>query len=114
MEKRLQQLAKLSFNRLPSQILETWSRPANDAKDSANADLPPAPPQAFLHSDVRFKLATEKLQRDFTLGNWSEIAGFLKRLPEGNAKSLYTQLLQAATGANDLKLQGAAERWITI
>ncbi len=107
MQKRLQKLAKINFNRLPSKMLETWSKPAFNSKTDPNADLPPAPPEAFLYSDVRFNRETERLQRDFTLGNWPQIANFLKRLPEANAKSLYNQILQSATGAGDRKLQGA-------
>ena len=107
MEARLKKLAQLKFNRLPSQILETWAKPTVAAKDDPNEDLPPAPAEATLYSDVRLKIATDQLERDFTLGNWDRVSEFLKQLPEANAKTLYSQLLTAATGSQDNKLQGA-------
>lgn len=100
---RLQKLAKLTFNRLPSNMLETWYKPSSDA----NADLPPAPQESFLYSDVRFQIAIDKLQRDFTMGNWESISEFLKQIPEANAKTVYQQILVAATGSNARQLQGA-------
>lgn len=101
---RLKKLARLTFNRLPSNILETWYKPADENK---NADLPPAPRGSFLNSDVRFKLATDKLEKDFTMGNWDSISEFLKLIPDANAKTVYKQILSAASGANASKLQDA-------
>lgn len=103
-EQRLAKLAQLSFNRLPSNILETWYRPA-DAKQPS--DLPPAPKAAFLESDVRFERAIARLQKDFTMGHWDSIAEFLSLIPETNAKAVYRQILSAAAGANASKLQNA-------
>ncbi len=107
MEARLAKLSELKFNRLPSHILETWSSPAVDSAKDPDADLPPAPFEAFLYSDIRFQIATKKLQHDFTLGQWSEVSAFLKLLPEANAKSLYNQFLQSATGSGDSELQNS-------
>jgi len=98
-------LAKLTFNRLPSNILEQWSKPD---VDEANADLPPAPAEAFLYSDVRMDIAVKKLQRDFTMGDWEAVDVFMKSIPEENRKTVYNQILAAATGSNARKLQGAS------
>lgn len=101
---RLKKLAKLTLNRLPSNMLEQWSK---RQLEDLNADLPPAPKEAFMYSDVRFKIAMDKLQNDFTMGNWREIEEFLELIPEANAKTVYTQMLTAATGSTARKLQGA-------
>ncbi|MFK7767278.1 MAG: hypothetical protein AB8B55_08660 [Mariniblastus sp.] len=101
---RLKKLAKLTFNRLPSKMLETWYKPDVDTN---NVDLPPAPAKAFLDSDVRFDMAVTKLQKDFTMGDWDSIGQFLKMIPDANAKIVYGQILAAATGSNARKLQGA-------
>ena len=101
---RFNKLSKLTFNRLPSKILETWYKVEVNEN---NADLPPAPKTAFLDSDVRFDIVTAKLQKDFTLGNWDAIGEFLEMIPEANQKIVYQQILTAATGANARKLQGA-------
>ena len=102
-EARLKKLAKLTFNRLPSNMLEQWSKRQTE---DTNADLPPAPIESFMYSDVRFKIMTDQLQNDFTMGNWEEIENFFKLIPEENAKTVYTQILTAATGSNARKLQG--------
>lgn len=101
---RLKKLGKLTFNRLPSNILETWYKPG---KNDLSADLPPAPADSFLYNDARFELATAKLQKDFTMGNWNSISRFLKLLRYQDAKTTYRQILAAASGANASKLQGA-------
>lgn len=103
-QERLAKLASLTFNRLPSNILETWYK---SEQDPQNADLPPAPADSFLYSDVRFQIAIEQLQKDFTMGNWDAIAAFMKQIPEANAKIVYQQVLAAAAGTNASKLQGA-------
>jgi tetratricopeptide (TPR) repeat protein/uncharacterized membrane protein YqjE len=105
-QKRLQELSQIDFNRLPSNILETWSQSGTVNEDHGE-DLPPAPPQAFLKSTQRFKIATDKLRRDFTIGNWQSVGKFLSLLPVANAKAVYSSMIRAATGANDWKLQGA-------
>ncbi len=104
-ETRLKKLSKLTFNRLPSTILETWSQ---NSPDESETDLPPAPKGAFLYSDERFKIATDQLQKDFTMGNWEAIAAFMRLIPKENAKTVYKQVLLAITGGNIRKLQGAS------
>ncbi len=103
-QERLAKLAQLEFNRLPSNILETWYKP-DDGKNVA--DLPPAPKESFLYSDLRFKLATDKLQKDFTMSDWEAISDFFELIPAPSAKAVYRQILSAASGTNASKLQGA-------
>ncbi|MEM7456089.1 MAG: hypothetical protein AAF456_17200 [Planctomycetota bacterium] len=101
MEARLATLAELTFDRLPSTILERWNNAElieDEEEREQLADLPPAPVNAFLYNDDFFKLATLKLQRDFTLGNWDEVSSFLSMLPGKHASSLYKQMLNALAG----------------
>ena len=104
---RLEQLAELPFNRLPSHIFKTWAKPTKPTvADPTRDELPPAPPKAVLYSDVRFAMAKEKLLDDFTLGNWDGIETFLELLPEANASSVYDLMLNSASGMNAAELQG--------
>lgn len=104
---RLKKLAVLKFNRLPSGIMQSWRAESPAAKTKMkNADLPPAPPKAFLYDDIRFTLKTQQAQRDFSLGRWHEVGEFLKLLPEANAKKLYLSMLTSASSAAAKKLPG--------
>ncbi len=100
----LKKLDTIILDRLPSKILETWSSEKQPAKEDANADLPPAPKDAFLYDNVRFDLKLKQLQSDFALGSWGKIDAVLKLLPEANAKKLHRKIVSSLNPALARKL----------
>ncbi len=115
---RLDAIKKVTFDRRSSAIIKAWSNPLEDetkkqttkkegtskANQPIEAKRPLTPEQQKLAEtkEQQKKLAAELkrfeselkiLQRDVTLGNWTEVKLFFKQLSEAEYRALYTQLL---------------------
>ena len=94
---RLKKLTTLKLTRLPSGIFQSWSAETGPPTEpDIHDDLPPAPAEAILEDDTRFTLALAQFQRDFSLGNWTEVGQFLELLPQADATKLYSLMLNSA------------------
>ncbi len=89
-------LSKLQFDRTPSGILKEQSESRQIAGGEGE---PVAPPEQDLDEDARqrgqYEREVESYRRSVVLGRWDEVKTFLSGLPEGLAKTSYSNLITA-------------------
>ncbi|MDG2384003.1 MAG: hypothetical protein P8N76_20190 [Pirellulaceae bacterium] len=111
-QERIKKLTKLQFDRRPSTILKTWTKPVEEKQPKATEPPkktePPTPEEQAKQQAQAAKAAQQAaaaskefdqqlvtFQRSVTLGDWNAVKEFLRQLSEAEQKAGYRHLLQS-------------------